>query len=154
MISMFNKAFILADPRVLGVEAHSDHATDPHLTWSCSYSTPEMDEDGDNDFRVVIATLHGANEEASFTITMGSIFIDSGVHDVNADYAQQLEKSEALESLYDLCRLQARTALGMLSMEGIFEMPSKAPEVEITELGKSEQEPAETDESESATGTD
>lgn len=135
MTSTFNKAFILADPRVLGMEAHSDHANEPHLTWSCSYSTPEHDDD-DDDFRVVIATLHGANEEASFTITMGSIFIESGVVEVNGDYAKQLEKSAALESLYDLCRLQARTALGMLALETIFEMPSKAPEAEITELGQ------------------
>jgi hypothetical protein len=133
MKSPFNHAFILSDPRVLGMEVHAAQVSDAHLTWSCSYSGEDLDE-GD-DFRVVIATLHGANEEATFSVTMGSIFVDSGLVEVENDYAEYLAKSEALETLYDLCRLQARTALGMLDLEKMFDMPAKAPEPKITEMG-------------------
>ncbi|PTT69106.1 hypothetical protein [Arthrobacter sp. HMWF013] len=138
MKSPFNHAFILSDPRVLGLEVHTAEVSDAHLTWSCSYSGEDLDED--DDFRVVIATLHGANDEATFTVTMGSIFVDSGLVEVEHDYAEYLAKSEALESLYDLCRLQARTALGMLELEKMFEMPMKAPQPKITEMGDEDQD--------------
>lgn len=134
MKSPFNHAFILSDPRVLGMEVHAAQVSDTHLTWSCSYSSEDLDED--DNFRVVIATLHGANDEASFSVTMGSIFVDSGIAEVAEDYAAYLARSEALEALYDLCRLQARTALGMLDLEKMFEMPAKAPEPEISQMGE------------------
>jgi len=130
----FNKAFILSDPRVLGMEVHAAHVSDAHLTWSCSYSTPDLEED--HDFRVVIATLHGANDEATFTVTMGSIFVETGLADAGSDYAGYLAESEALEALYDLCRLQARTTLGMLDLEKIFQMPSKAPNAKVSMMGE------------------
>jgi hypothetical protein len=151
MKSPFNHAFILSDPRVLGMEVHAAQVSDAHLSWSCSYSSEELDDD--DDFRVVIATLHGANDEATFTVTMGSIFVDSGLVEVENDYAEYLAKSEALETLYDLCRLQARAALGMLELERLFEMPTKAPQPKIAEMGdedRSEHEHEDLDEGRAA----
>ncbi|GAA3318875.1 MULTISPECIES: hypothetical protein [Arthrobacter] len=126
----FNRAFILVDPKVLSVEAHSDHEAEDHLQWTAAYSKEEVVEAG----RVVIGTLHGANKEAGFTVTIGSLFLDTGAAETDRDYALAVEGSEALETLYDFCRQQAGIIIGMLGLNEKFDIPWKAPEIEVTIL--------------------
>lgn len=133
-MSTFNKAFILVDPKVLSVEAHSYHDAEEHLQWDASYSRDEVGDDG----RIVIGTLHGVTKEAGFTVTIGSLFLNTGVVETAADYALAVEGSDALETLYDFCRHQAAAVVGMLGLTEKFDIPWRAPEIEVSILEERE----------------
>jgi len=133
-MSRFNRAFILVDPKVLSVEAHAERETDDHLQWHCSYSRGDVLSEA----RVVIGTLHGATKQAGFTVTIGSLFIETGVADTATDYQVAVQESEALETLYDLCRQQAAIVVGMLGLNEKFNVPWKAPEPELSVLEERE----------------
>lgn len=129
-MSEFDKAFILADPKVLSVEAHTEREVEDHVQWSCDYSKENAIEDA----RIVIGTLHGSTKEAGFTITIGSLFIETGAADTTTDYELALRGSEALETLYDFCRQQASVVVGMLGLNDEFDVPWRAPVAELSVL--------------------
>lgn len=149
-MSQFNKAFILVDPKVLSIEAHAEREMEDHLQWHCSYSR----EDVISEARVVIGTLHGATKEAGFTVTMGSLFIETGTTDTSSDYQFAVRESEALETLYDLCRQQAAIVVGMLGLNEKFDVPWKAPDPEISVLEERELGPDQAETSESSENID
>lgn len=106
------RAFLYSEPKVFGLEAHAHESEGHEPMWSCAYS-----EDEGDDFRAIIGTLHGATLTANFTVSVGSLFVETGTigHDqVKADYESFLQVSEALETLYAHARLLAMNVMASL----------------------------------------
>ncbi|MHA7292636.1 hypothetical protein [Arthrobacter sp. HLT1-21] len=122
------KAFMYGDPKVFSLEGH-DHGGEAHdLMWSCAYS-PADDED---DFRAIIGTLHGATADASFTVSVGALFVETGVVDrvlLDEKYEDYLRSSDALETLYTHARSLARSLLAPFDSDT--ELPVEPPEADI-----------------------
>ncbi|MFJ6003558.1 hypothetical protein [Arthrobacter sp. NPDC092385] len=146
MSEITTKAFMYGDPKVFSLEGH-DHSGEAHeIVWTCAYSPP----DDDDDFRAIIGTLHGATSDASFTVSVGALFVETGVverSDLDANYEQYLEASEALETLYSHARLLCRSVLAPLNSDA--DIPLEPPSIAIEPITYSDTDDAKDSEDDS-----
>ncbi|MCC3268255.1 hypothetical protein MUG94_14145 [Arthrobacter gengyunqii] len=142
--------FSLADPKIFDVTATRRPAPDDyHIMWHATY-----EEEPKNRSRLVVATLYVSDEDAELTITAGSVFVASSRSALAArdeELANIVGSSLALETLYDVVRMHARTLMGMLRIE--LDLPSAAPDAEVSAF-KDEGEETDSDEASEVSPSD
>jgi hypothetical protein len=112
---------------------------DAHTTWQASFDE-NRDEDG---IRIVIATLHTGSDDAAVTITIAGSFYwgnSSGEPQTRAKLAKAIAESYALETLYDIARVQAN-ALASLAQATI-DLPLTSPKALVQEFSERPEEVA------------
>lgn len=121
-------SYSLADPRVFDVEvsAYSSHET-YYDAWRVSYAPSE--EEGK---RVVVGTFRAGDSTVDLAVTVAGIFY-SATRRIERLEGEELEASLrdsiALETLYDVARMHARTLLGMVKED--LPIPLNSPEATI-----------------------
>lgn len=133
--------FSLANPRILAMETFVISAEeDAHTTWHAAFDE-NRDEDG---IRIVLATLHTASDDASVTITIAGSLIwgsASAEPQTREKLAKAIAESYALETLYDIARVQAHTLAAMA--QATIDLPFSSPEALVQEFSeRSEETPA------------
>ncbi|MEV8183379.1 hypothetical protein [Specibacter sp. NPDC078692] len=126
--------FSLSGPRFLALEAFAGTGNlDRHLTWFASF-----DEAGEEDgSRVVVATLHAAEDDASATVTIaGSLFWGGGAAEpkTRKKLAQVIRESYALATMYDMARTQVQALLAIAQLE--MDLPLEPPLAEVHEFSE------------------
>ncbi|WP_131921387.1 MULTISPECIES: hypothetical protein [unclassified Curtobacterium] len=99
-----------------------------HLTWVATLSH----EDEAEQYRVIIATLHGAWEAARAEVTIGVQigWLGESVDREDGEYLSALAKSDALESTYDIARAALVSLLATVA-QTVIEVPTKSPDAEV-----------------------
>lgn len=127
--------FSLGNPRFLALEAFAQTGgMERHLSWFASF---DENIDEDEGHRVVIATLHAAEDEASVTITIaGSFYWASGAAEpkTREKLAKAIRESFALETMYDLARVQAHALLAAAQLS--MDIPMVPPAAEVREFSE------------------
>ena len=112
-------------PRILAVRAESGPVEEEEaLQWVASMSHDDKDEE----YRVIIATLHGAWESGRAEVTIGVQIGWLGEDPkLNEDQVlHEVGQSDALESAYDIARAALVSLLVTVSLSA-FDVPTHSP---------------------------
>lgn len=104
------RSLIPAAPKVLHTESTWSPSTEVHAPKWDVVAYPK-DEDQD-DFQIVIGTLHAAGDEGHVYVTVGAMMMESGSvakDRYSEEFLELLAESEALETVYALARIHALT---------------------------------------------
>lgn len=131
-----NSALDLLSPEVMEVRGRRVDIEGSHLNWLVGYA-PERDDD--NVGRVVFGTLHAGNDGGVGEVTVACLMGISEEDDPGAEaFGDLLVGSRALETLWDVARMAFRSAISVTEFE--VPLPVKAPEPEVSQLVRSEEE--------------
>jgi hypothetical protein len=122
--------FTFRGPRVLGVRAEgASTEVEQHLNWFVTLGHDDQEEN----YRVVIATLHGSWENARAEVTVGVQigWIGTPIQRSEPELLAAIASSEALESTYDFARAFFVPLLATVSNE-VIEIPVKSPPADVT----------------------
>lgn len=135
---MSEQAIRIVAPMILDVRASTAFVeTETHVVWNVGYA-PELDDDGNG--RFILAHLHAANTDGRVDVEIGATQLGSVLGSIAEgedaeQYESALGESEALETLYDIARITAKSLLGTVNVE--LDLPLASPAVEVTRLVRS-----------------
>lgn len=125
----------LVAPEVMGVRASRQPVEEPHTNWYVDYA-PERDDD--TGARVVFGNLHAAGTDGIADVTVACMMrYPADDEPGTEEFAAVLAQSDALETLWDIARVAFRTIAAVVGID--VEVPSKAPEAEISQLVPSDE---------------
>lgn len=131
-----NSSLDILGPEVMEVRAMRATIEEQHLNWFVSFA-PERDED--NIGRVVYGTIHAAGESGVGEVTVACMMGISAEDDPGVEgFGDLLAQSRALETLWDVARMALRSAMSPTEIE--VSLPAKAPDPEMGQLVRSDQD--------------
>lgn len=117
--------YTLSDPRVFDVEVSAYSSQETYYDeWKVSYAS-DHEESGK---RVVVGTFRAGDSDVNLAVTVAGIFYSTRRGDPleGEELETSLRTSIALETLYDVARMHARTLLAMVKED--LPIPSNSPE--------------------------
>jgi len=126
-----SQSFILEDLRVLSVTSNSANQEDELVVWAARYYETDPSVSSENT-RVLIANLHFHASDGFGTVAVGGLITPTPA--VPSDASNEvlsalIAESAALESLYDLARVNARVVAAITDVE--IDLPYKSPDATV-----------------------
>lgn len=135
-MTLLNSSLDILGPEVMEVRAMRAVVDEPHVNWLVSFAPERDDEDLG---RVVYATIHAAGEGGVGEVTVACLMGISAKNDPGVEgFGDLLAQSRALETLWDVARMAFRSAVSATEIE--VSLPAKAPDAEMGQLVRSDQD--------------